>query len=156
MAGKLKLIFVLQLGFTDDIDPALSLKLISQSMLAFLNRHLPLTEAQRSLFRYPQDASQSVTKGDMTSDSVAMLSAPSHDMPDAANQSRNTHVTTHESHGQTDDLKPGSVVNAGLADGLSVDKTMSGRTCEFRVKAEERTVFEEVCNDHIAILELSL
>lgn len=156
MAGKLKLVLLLQLGFTDDIDPALSLKLISQSMLAFLNRHLPLTEAQRSLFRPPQDASQSVTKGHVTSDSVATLSAPSHDMPDAANQSRNNHVTTHESHGQTDDLKAGCIVNAGLADGLRVDKAMSGRTCEFRVKAEERAVFEELCKDHIAILELSL
>ena len=156
MAGKLRLVFVLQLGFTDDIDPALSLKLISQSMLAFLNRHLPLTEAQRILFRYPQDASQNATKANTTSDSVAMLSAPSHDMADAAYQGRNTHVSTRQSHGQTDEMKAGNVVNACLADGLSVDKTMSGRTCESRVKAEERGVFDEVCKDHIAILELSL
>lgn len=141
---------VLQLGFTDDIDPALSLKLISQSMLAFLNRHLPLTEAQRTLFKQPQSSSQSTPSGNFTD-----LAAASHEMADASNQNRKQSLAGDHMVGQTNGMQFGDV-NGGAANGLSAGKSLSGRTCEFRVQAEERTVYEEVCKDHIAILELSL
>ncbi len=142
---------VLQLGFTDDIDPALSLKLISQSMLAFLNRHLPLTEAQRRLFQKPQTSSQSTPSGNFTD-----LAAASHEMSDASNQNRKQSSAGDHVVGQTNGMQAGDVVNGDIAKGMSDSKSLSGRTCEFRVKAEERSVFEEVCKDHIAILELSL
>ncbi|KAA6419127.1 MAG: Platelet-activating factor acetylhydrolase [Trebouxia sp. A1-2] len=138
------------LGFTDDIDPALSLKLISQSMLAFLNRHLPLTEAQRTLFKQPQSSSQSTPSGNFTD-----LAAASHEMADASNQNRKQSLAGDHMVGQTNGMQFGDV-NGGAANGLSAGKSLSGRTCEFRVQAEERTVYEEVCKDHIAILELSL
>jgi len=142
---------VLQLGFTDDIDPALSLKLISQSMLAFLNRHLPLTEAQRRLFKQPQTSSQSTAPGDFTD-----LAAASHEMSDASNQNRKQSSAGDHMVGQINGMQAGNVVNDGAANGMSDSKSLSGRTCEFRVQAEERAVYEEVCKDHIAVLELSL
>ena len=142
---------VLQLGFIDDIDPALSLKLISQSMLAFLNRHLPLTEAQRRLFQKPQTSSQSETSGTCTD-----LAAASHEMSDASNQNREQSLAGDHMVGQTNGMQAGDVVNGGIANGMSDGNSLSGRTCEFRVKAEERAVYEEVCKDHVAILELSL
>lgn len=40
----------LQIGFSGDMEPVLGLNLITRSMLAFLNRHLPLTPDQRQLF----------------------------------------------------------------------------------------------------------
>ena len=40
----------LQIGFSGDMEPVLGLNLITRSMLAFLNRHLPLTGDQRQLF----------------------------------------------------------------------------------------------------------
>ena len=144
-------VIVLQLGFTDDIDPALSLQLISQSMLAFLNRHLPLTEAQRRLFKHPQTSSQSTPSGNSTD-----LAAASHEMSDASNQNRKQSSAGDHMVGQTNGMQAGDVVNGGIANGMSDSKSLSGRTCEFRVKAEERAVYEEVCKDHIAILELSL
>ena len=142
---------VLQLGFKDDIDPALSLKLISQSMLAFLNRHLPLTEAQRRLFQNPQTLSQSTPSGNFTD-----LATASHEMSDASNQNRKQTLAGDHMVGQTHGMQAGDVVNGGTANGMSDSKSLSGRTCEFRVQAEERAVYEEICKDHIAILELSL
>lgn len=139
---------VLQLGFTDDIDPALSLKLISQSMLAFLNRHLPLTEAQRRLF---QILSQPTPSGNFTD-----LATASHEMSDASNQNRKQSLAGDHMVGQTHGMQAGDVVNGGTANGMSDSKSLSGRTCEFTVQAEERAVYEEICKDHIAILELSL
>lgn len=139
------------LGFTDDIDPALSLKLISQSMLAFLNRHLPLTDAQRSLFRQSQDSG---------SGGNAELAASSHDMSNESDHDRSSKAhgshDQEQSHGQTWGMTPGQVVTGGVADGVSRGQSLSGRTGEYRVKAEERAVFEDVCKGHIAILELSL
>ena len=122
-------------------------------MLAFLNIHLPLTEAQRSLFRQPYTGTNHTTISDGASD----LAAPSHDMTHAADQNRMStagkHVDGGQTHGQTDGLTAGDVVLGGLSHGST---NLSGRTWEFRVKAEERDVFEEVCKGHIAILELSL
>lgn len=140
------------LGFTDDIDPALSLKLISQSMLAFLNRHLPLTEAQRRLFQKSQTSSQATPSGSGFTD----LAAASYEMSDASNQNRKQSSAGDHVVGQTNRMQAGDVVNGGTANGMSGGSSLSGRTCEFRVQAEESAVYEEICKDHIAILELSL
>ena len=144
-------VFVLQLGFTDDIDPALSLKLISESTLAFLNRHLPLTEAQRSQFRQLQ----------ALPDSVNHVASPSQHMPSASGQDRySSRGEETDKHGQTAGqeagLHPGQVVLNGMSDSLSGGMKLDGRTYESRVKPEERAVFESICRGNIAILELSL
>ncbi len=120
-------------------------------MLAFLNRHLPLTEAQRRLFQKPQTSSQSTAPGGVTD-----LAAASHEMSDAFSQNRKQTSAGDHMVGQTNGMQAGDVVNGGTANGMSPGKSLSGRTCEFRVQAEERAVYEEVCKDHIAILELSL
>ncbi|KAL3138653.1 hypothetical protein ABBQ32_006413 [Trebouxia sp. C0010 RCD-2024] len=143
------------LGFTDDIDPALSLRLISQSTLAFLNRHLPLTEAQRSQFRQSQPLPDSATSA------VNHVATTSQHMPSAEGQGRYT------SGGQKTDQKdqtavheaglhPGQVVLDGLSDSMSAGMKLDDRTYESRVKPEEREVFENICRDNIAILQLSL
>lgn len=148
-------VLVLQLGFTDDIDPALSLRLISQSTLAFLNRHLPLTEAQRSQFRQSQPLPDSATSA------VNHVATTSQHMPSAEGQGRYT------SGGQKTDQKdqtavheaglhPGQVVLDGLSDSMSAGMKLDDRTYESRVKPEEREVFENICRDNIAILQLSL
>ena len=120
-------------------------------MLAFLNRHLPLTDAQRSLFRQSQDSG---------SGGNAELAASSHDMSNESDHDRSSKASSshdqEQSHGQTWGMTAGQVMNGKVADGVSKDQSLSGRTGEYRVKAEERAVFEDVCKGHIAILELSL
>lgn len=149
--------FALQLGFTDDIDPALSLKLISQSTLAFLNRHLPLTEAQRSQFKQSQALPDSAVSGTASND----VAAPSQHMPSAEGQDRFTsgaQKTDRQDQiaGQQAGLHPGQVVLDGLSDSLDAGMKLEGRTYESRVKPDEREVFENICQGNIAILELSL
>lgn len=152
----------LQLGFTDDIDPGLSLKLISQSMLAFFNRHLPLTEAQRSQFKQSQVAADYDTmpdKPDARKD--GHLATSSQHMSSAEDQAtdKGPETAKHiDQNGTAQDsgLQPGQVVLDGLSDGLSSGKAMTGRTYESRVKPEERAVFEDICKGHIAILDLSM
>lgn len=155
-------VFALQLGFTDDIDPALSLKLISQSMLAFLNRHLPLTEAQRSQLRQSQALPSSATTSRAYAPGGDHVAAPSQHMSSAEVQDRynSRHQETAKPNAgapvQQAGLQPGQVVLDGLSDNLSGGKNLTGRTYESRVKPEERKVFEEICQGNIAILELSL
>ena len=121
-------------------------------MLAFLNRHLPLTEAQRRLFQKAQTSSQSTAPGSGFTD----LAAASHEMSDASNQNRKQRLAGDHMVGQANGMQAGDVVNGGIANGMSDGKSLSGRTCEFKVQAEERALYEEICKDHIAILELSL
>ena len=52
-------------------------------------------------------------------------------------------------------LRPGQIVLGGLSDGVSGRTALTGRTCESRVKPEEREVFEDICKGNIAILDLS-
>ena len=152
-----------QLGFTDDIDPALSLKLISESALAFLNRHLPLTEAQRSLFRQSQAGPDATPQSHASPIADGHVATLSQHMPDAQHQGRdnsnhhqidadaNRGVATHNSSFQA-----GQVVLEDLPDRTNDGTALSGRTYESRVKPEEREVFETICNGNIAILELAL
>ena len=155
------LCLLLQLGFKDDIDPALSLQLISRSMLAFLNRHLPLTEAQRSLFRQSQTSTQGDKKAEQSNNNNNyVLAAASQEVSDAAQQTRDSKSQrgqeSQQQNGQLAGMQAGVVANGGLFDEHSNSRQLSGRTCELRVKADEREVFEQVCQGHIAKLELSL
>ena len=134
---------MLQIGFTDKIDPALSLKLISQSSLAFLNRHLPLTSKQRKMFSSASDETLAV--------SSARLS-------NAQQQQKHRQTDPHSTDRQskTEPLQPGNVVLNECSDGLARADDLAGRAFESRVLPEERQVFERICKGHVAILELSL
>lgn len=120
----------MQIGFTDRIDPALSLKLISESSLAFLNRHLPLTPEQRRMF---------------TRNSAALAASQEQEESNSGNGQNNTAS-----------LHAGDVVSNEHTNGLAGSETLSGRSYEPRVLPEERQVFERICKGHIAILDLSL
>lgn len=152
----------LQLGFTDDIDPGLSLKLISQSMLAFFNRHLPLTEAQRSQLKQSQVVADSNTMpGVPDARKDGHVATSSQHMSSAEDQAtdKGPKAAKHvDQKGVPQDsvLQPGQVVLDGLSDGWSGGMALTGRTYESRVKPEERAVFEDICKGHIAILDLSL
>ena len=132
-------IYAMQIGFTDRIDPALSLKLISESSLAFLNRHLPLTPEQRRMF---------------TRNSAAPLAASEEHMSDA--QQKQKESNSGNGQNNTASLHAGDVVSNERTNGLAGSETLSGRSCEPRVLPEERQVFERICKGHIAILDLSL
>ena len=151
----------LQLGFTDDIDPRLSLKLISQSISAFFNRHLPLTEAQRSQLQQSQVVSESRSMPDASARGDSHLASSSQHMSSAEHEATGTgqDATSHinqSAAAQESDLRPGQVVLDGLSDGLNGSTVLTGRTYESRVKPEERKVFEDICVGNIAILDLSL
>ena len=152
----------MQLGFTDDIDPELSLKLISQSMLAFFNRHLPLTEAQRSQLNQSQVIADSNTMPDrpeISKDGHHATSSQHMSSAEVQTTDNGPETARHvDQNGAAQDsgLQPGQVVLDGLSDGLSGGMALTGRTYEGRVKPEEREVFEDICKGHIAILDLSL
>ena len=151
----------LQLGFTDDIDPGLSLKLISQSILAFFNRHLPLTEAQRSQLQQPQVVLHSTPMPDASARGDGHQAISSQHMSSAKHQSsdRSQSATNHNFQSvaaQESGLQPGQVVLDGLSDGLNGSTALSSRTYESRVKPHERNDFEDICRGNIAILDLSL
>lgn len=161
----------LQLGFTDDIDPGLSLKLISQSMLAFFNRHLPLTEAQRSQLQQSQAVSDFTHMPGASSDSTRMPGASARGDKDLATTSQHRSsaedqasykgqdTTIHidqSAAAQESGLRPGQIVLDGLSDGLSGGTALNGRTYASRVTPEERELFEDICRENIAILDLSL
>ena len=152
---------LLQLGFKDDIDPALSLQLISRSILAFLNRHLPLTDAQRDLLEQSQKPNNShQNAGAADSNHTDALAAASHEVSDAAQQTRSSKShkvqESQQQNGQLAGMQAGVVANGVLSDEHSSSSDLSGRTCDFRVKADERELFQQVCKGHIAKLELSL
>ena len=128
---------MLQLGFKDDIDPALSLKLISGSMLAFLNRHLPLTETQRRLFR--RSHAEVSNTGRQATGAPTVLTTGPQDLPDASQQDRDNNVQKVEliqqQNGQLAGMQAGVVANGGLSSGLQTSQNLSGRTYESRVQA---------------------
>ena len=65
----------LQIGFSGDMEPVLGLNLITRSMLAFLNRHLPLTADQRQRFHdkpYPTLDSKHGQRPDRAADISAL------------------------------------------------------------------------------------
>ena len=134
----------LQIGFTDKIDPALSLTLISQSALAFLNRHLPLTPEQRLMM---QD-----TAGSNTTALPRELSDATQHNDEATDTGRRLGTAQKG----TGSMQPGDVVPGQLSDGVSQGAPLHNRTYSSRVLPEERQVFEDICKGHIASLELSL
>lgn len=138
-----------QIGFTDNIDPALSLKLISQSALAFFNRHLPLTSQQRSMLQCTASSSTAVS-----ADHIADFSQQTRIDANLIAESAESGVSRQQNGGGS--MQPGDVVPGQLTAGTSQDAKLSNRTFNPRVLPEERGVFEDICKGHIAILDLSL
>ena len=130
-------------------------------MLAFLNRHLPLTEAQRSQFRQSQALPHSQTTSGASVNASDNLATTSQHMPSVEDQGKDrgqqtaNHVDQRAPVHDTG-LQPGQVVLDGLSDGLSDGTALTGRTFDSRVKPEEHGVFESICKGNIAILDLSL
>ena len=129
-------------------------------MLAFLNRHLPLTEPQRRLFKQSYAAAEAGITGKQAAGDSTVLTAKSQDLADALQQDRENDVqkvgASQQQNGQLAGMQAGVVTNGGLSSGTQTSKSLSGRTYESRVQAAERQIFEQVCDGHIAKLELSL
>lgn len=130
-------------------------------MLAFFNRHLPLTEAQRSQLLQSQVASGSTSVPGTSARGDSHLAALSHHMSSSEHQATDrgqdaTSPVDQSMVAQESGLRPSHVVLDGLSDGLSGNLVSTGRTYESRVKPEERKVFEDICRGNIAILDLCL
>eukprot|EP00891_Asterochloris_glomerata_P008480 jgi/Astpho2/8480/fgenesh1_pg.00125_%23_4_t len=122
-----------KIGFSGDMEPVLGLNLITRSMLAFLNRHLPLTPDQRQLFHdkpYPTLNSKHGQRPDKAADISATAGQVAAVVAEAE----------------------GSALTDGV---LKIQLQQGERSCYPYVTPDEQQVFEHVAADHIAILKNS-
>ena len=133
-------------------------------MLAFLNRHLPLTHDQRNLFRQSQAVSHSETQpgASASTNDHGPLATEHRVLPNAEGQERTNSSSQiggdgHKEAGEKEGgLRPGQIMLQGLSDGDNNGRTLTGRTYESRIVPQEREVFANICHGNVAILEFSL
>jgi platelet-activating factor acetylhydrolase len=127
------------IGFKGKMDPALGINMITRNIVAFLNRHLPLTEGQRAFYHdnplpahkngsKHKDKAVAASKGQLTAENNAAANGPS------------SQQSTNHSDGQQSaaEYKPAS----------------GARSCLPHVTADEKQVFEAIAGGHIAKLEV--
>ena len=147
----------LQIGFSGDMEPVLGLNLITRSMLAFLNRHLPLTADQRQLFHNQPYPTLDSKQGEQP-DRAADISATAGQVAAVVAEAEGSGPSDGESQlGCLSALteRAGNMCMHYWSAGASKAQLQHGeRSCYPYVTPDEQQVYEHVAADHIAILNV--